>query len=361
MSAASQTTTTMTQTQMQMLNSVKSMEKQISHTHHSQTFFRAFSGDNISPHNSPPGSAHKRDSGNSGLIGLNSGKIRTNINGLIGMTAISEHGRFISGVDGQREHHNNHNHSGGGMYLSKFTHKYEECLKLLDEIYDIIFSYLNWFNTYTNESTLKLIKLRSFTHIKRNERIQTSQPPLNSGGMGLSQGGISQYSQQQQSIPAIGGGGGKTVSITHSHARQGSETELSFIGATQTATIGNQQHTSTGVVTLGPNRETTALHIDSIGNFTDAMLIDGVLVSEETHDARLSHYYEAWDDTFCDHLNDVYGCVKIRELKLYGDLCLFAWNGHTNDMRHVIGQRQSSITALLQSSGHSGNSTMINC
>ena len=40
-----------------------------------------------------------------------------------------------------------------GMYLSKLTHKYEERLKLPNEIYDIVFSYLNWYNIYTNEST----------------------------------------------------------------------------------------------------------------------------------------------------------------------------------------------------------------
>ena len=57
------------------------------------------------------------------------------------------------------------------------------------------------------------------------------------------------------------------------------------------------------------------------------MLIDGVSVSEETHDARLVHYYEVWDDTYCDHLNDVYRCVEIGQLKLYEDLFLLAWIG----------------------------------
>ena len=47
-------------------------------------------------------------------------------------------------------------------------HKYDECFKLPDEIHDIIFSYLNWFNIYANESTLKLFKLRLFTHINND-------------------------------------------------------------------------------------------------------------------------------------------------------------------------------------------------
>ena len=138
-------------------------EASVTYTSTPNIFLCIFCGDN-----STPGSPHTCNSGNGGLIVLNTG---TNMSGLAEMTAINGRESVIDD-DGQHQyghhddyhHDQHHNHSCNGMYLSNLTHKYAERIELPSQIYDIIFEYLNWFNIYKNESILKVFRLRLFTH-----------------------------------------------------------------------------------------------------------------------------------------------------------------------------------------------------